>query len=115
MAADISRIDDVKKLPATFSAEPSNAARVNNDNDRVKSLEDPFLAAAKSRKWKFSGKKRYLKQLYQQIDHKTIDKARLAPRPTDPAGYMTLVDMLRDSWAGVIKGELQGIVDKFCD
>jgi hypothetical protein len=91
---------------------------VNNEDDKkVNSRKDPYLAAATSRKWRGSGKKRYLKEFYQQVDHRTVDKARLMSKPDDPAGYMTLVDMLRDSWAknGVPEEELQGIITKYFD
>ncbi len=113
--ADFRKADDVEKLPAASRAELLDAVSVNNDNDGYKALDDPFLAAATNRKWKVSGKKKYLKEFNQQIDQKTIDKARLAPRADDSIGYMTLVDMLRDSWAknGALEGELQGIIDKF--
>ncbi len=114
---EMRRGDSVEKLPAASRAELLDAVCVNNDNDGDESVDDPFLAAATSRKWKVSGKKKYLKEFNQQIDQKTIDKARLAPRADDPIGYMTLVDMLRDSWAknGALEGELQGIVDKFSE
>ena len=94
-------------LQIATGGELSSAAYVNNNNndgdekgeEEVLSCEDPFLAAARSKKWKVSGKKKYLKEFYQQIDHRTLEKARLMPRADDPADYMTLVDMLRDSWA----------------
>jgi hypothetical protein len=76
-----------------------------------------YAAAATSKNWRVSGRKRYLKEFYQQVDDRTIDKARLVSNPDDPAGYMTLVDMLRDSWAksGVLEEELQGIITKYSD
>jgi len=110
-----SSADDVEKLTTT-GTENSKAVRVNNKNNSTKSNnsnnnnnnnddtkrnddEDPFLVAAMSRKWKVSGKKKYLKEFYQHhIDHRTIENARLMPREDDPAGYMTVIDMLRDSW-----------------
>jgi hypothetical protein len=92
----------------------------NNNNgdekgeEEVISREDTFLVAARSKKWKVSGKKKYLKD-QQQIDHRTIENARLMPRANDPADYMTLVDMLCDSWAknGVSEDSLQGIIAKY--
>jgi hypothetical protein len=111
--------NDVEKLSAASSAELSATLRVNNDegDNEVNSRKDHFLAAATSKKWRVSGWKRYLKEFYQQVDHRTIDKARLMSIQDDPAGYMTLVDMLCDSWAknGVLEEELQGIIAKYCD
>jgi hypothetical protein len=108
---------------AAVGAELSSAVRINNNNNdgeiEVLSREDPFLAAATSRKWKVTGKKKYLTEFYQfqqqQIDHRTLEKARLLPRAGDPADYMTLVDMLRDSWAKseVSEDDLQGIIAKY--
>jgi hypothetical protein len=58
----------------------SNTMRVNYDEgDNVNSRKAPFLISATHKKWRFSGKRRTLKEFYQQIDHKAIDKARLVP------------------------------------
>jgi hypothetical protein len=90
---------------------------VNNEDDKkVNSRKDPYLAAATSRKWRGSGKKRYLKEFYRRVDYRTMDKSRLV-KPDDPAGYVTLPDMLRNGRAksGVLEEELQGIISKYCD
>jgi hypothetical protein len=115
-------IDNVDKLSAASRPEPSKNADIDSkdydegDNEGT-SCEHPFLAAATSRKWRVSGKKRYLKKFYQQVDDRTIDKARLVSKQDDPAGYMTLVDMLRDSWARneVVEEELPGIIARYSD
>jgi hypothetical protein len=106
----------VVTLSSALIMELSKTLRVDNEGDEeITARKDPFLAAATSKKWRVSGKKRYLKEFYEQVDHRTIDKARLVSKLNDPAGYMTLIDMLRDSWAknGVSEEELQGIIDKY--
>jgi hypothetical protein len=56
-----------------------------------------------------------LTEFYQQVDHKTIDEARLVSKADDPAGYMTLVDISRDSGGSTFLEELQGIIAKYSD
>jgi hypothetical protein len=65
----INNADVAEEKPmAAAGAELSSAVRINNNNNNndgeieVLSREDPFLAAATSRKWKVTGKKKYLKE-----------------------------------------------------
>jgi len=79
---------------------------------------DPFLAAARSKKWLVADKKNYLVSHYKDgagdliVEKKYIMKARLEPRDDDPEDYMTLINMLIVCWSNldVQVGDLDAII-----
>ena len=97
-----------------------NSAWINEEEALPAITKDPFLAAARSKKWLVAGKKNYLVSHYKDgagdliVEKKYIMKARLEPKDDDPEDYMTLINMLIVCWRNldVQVGDLDAIIDK---
>ena len=99
-----------------------NSAWITGDEALPAVTMDPFLAAAKSRKWLAAGKKKYLIEHYivddQPVEEKkVIMKARLEPKDDDPEGYLTLITMLLECWRleDIQEGQLEDIMKDYKD